>query len=108
MEQKAYVIHRSDNVATALSELSPEIAQTLGAITMQIPIREKIPIGHKVAIKTIEQNSMIIKYGIAIGIATQSIHAGEWVHLHVMRSQYDDRSSHLDPVTGTASDIHYD
>ena len=46
--------------------------------------------------------------GVVIGRATADIPAGSWVHLHVMCSNYDDRSSHLDVVTGAPKDIRYE
>ena len=33
---------------------------------------------------------------------------GAWVHLHVMRSLYDERSSHLDINTGAPKDTKYE
>ena len=36
------------------------------------------------------------------------IPAGSWVHLHVMRSVYDQRSSHLDVRTGAPKDTKYE
>ena len=50
----------------------------------------------------------IIKYAIPIGRATADIPAGSWVHLHVMRSNYDERSSHLDVRTGAPKDTKYE
>ena len=49
----------------------------------------------------------MIKYGICIGLATEYIPAGVWVHLHRMKSRVDDRSSHLDIHTGAPTDITY-
>lgn len=50
----------------------------------------------------------IVKYGVVIGRATADIPAGSWVHLHVMRSVYDQRSSHLDVRTGAPKDTKYE
>ena len=68
---------------------------------------EKIPAGHKVAVCDISQNEMIMKYGIPIGKATADIIKGQWVHLHCMKSNYDERSAHLDVITGAPKDIEY-
>ena len=46
--------------------------------------------------------------GVVIGRATADIPAGSWVHLHVMRSVYDQRSSHLDVRTGAPKDTKYE
>ena len=51
---------------------------------------------------------MIVKYGVVIGRATKPIPAGSWVHLHVMRSNYDERSSHLNVHTGAPEDTRYE
>lgn len=51
---------------------------------------------------------MIVKYGVVIGRATKDIPMGSWVHLHVMRSNYDERSSHLNVNTGAPEDTRYE
>lgn len=45
------------------------------------------PAGHKMAIKPIPAGSPIIKYGFAIGIATQDIAPGEHVHIHNVKPE---------------------
>ena len=50
----------------------------------------------------------IVKYGVPIGTATVNIAAGSWVHLHCMRSNYDERSAHLDLMTGVPVDSEYE
>ena len=109
MEQRAFQIDLRDNVATALTALTPGPAELLGdAQSPQITAVEDVPAGHKIALRDIAQGEDIIKYGVRIGRATCPIPAGSWVHLHVMRSVYDERSSHLDKVTGAPTDTRYD
>ncbi|MDQ7027575.1 MAG: SAF domain-containing protein [Anaerolineae bacterium] len=67
-----------------------------------------IEYGHKVALKAIQADEAIIKYGIAIGHATQDIQVGENVHLHNCASDYDIRSASFDPKTGAAIDTQYE
>ena len=69
---------------------------------------EEIPSGHKIALLGIARGEKIIKYGVPIGCATKDIPAGTWVHLHNMRSLYDERSSHLDIKTGAPKDTKYE
>lgn len=108
-EQTAFQIEASDNVATALSELKPCMVTLRGDISAaQIAAAENIPVGHKLALRAIAEGEKIIKYGVPIGCATRDIGAGEWVHLHCMRSLYDERSSHLDVLTGAPKDIQYE
>ena len=55
-----------------------------------------------------DRDEDILKYGVVIGRATADIPAGSWVHLHVMRSLYDERSGHLDVNTGAPRDTRYE
>ena len=104
----AFVIDPRDNVATALSPLSPGPVPLRGdASAAALELREPIPAGHKAALRDIAAGEDIVKYGVRIGIATKAIPRGSWVHLPVMKSAYDERSSHLDPVTGAPKDTRY-
>ncbi len=110
MEQQiVFQINLRDNVATALTEI------TIGTVALRgdshvevLDVVEPIPRGHKVALHDIASGEEIIKYGIVIGRSTQHILKGTWVHLHCMCSIYDERSSHLDSVTGVPLDTKYE
>ena len=105
----AFVISRQDNVATALEALEPGVITLLGeTAASDFTVSESIPKGHKLALRDIRAGENIIKYGIPIGHATGDIPRGSWVHLHVMQSNYDERSSHLDINTGTPKDMKYE
>ena len=108
-EQSAFQIKPEDNVATALQALEPGPVQLLGDSTA--PFLEavtEVPMGHKIALRDIASGEPIVKYGVVIGRSTKEIKKGSWVHLHVMESIYDERSSHLDAVTGTPKDTKYE
>lgn len=108
-EQKAFQIEHADNVATALTPLAPGPVTLLGdAAAPQVQAVTEVPVGHKIALRNIAAGEEIVKYGVVIGRATQDIPQGSWVHLHCMRSVYDERSSHLDAVTGAPKDIRYE
>ena len=105
----AFVIDRRDNVATALSALEAGAVSLRGdADSREIEAMEPIPAGHKLALRDIPAGADIVKYGVRIGIATADIPRGRWVHLHVMRSAYDERSGHLDVRTGAPRDTRYE
>mgnify|MGYP000736041854 CR=1 FL=1 len=53
----------------------------------EITANEYIKEGHKIARTDIEKGAEIIKYGVHIGVATQFIKKGDWVHEH---NVYDD------------------
>ena len=107
--QTAFQIDKTDNVATALTVLTAGEVRLLGdAASPSMQAVEEIPVGHKIALADIAEGEMIVKYGVVIGRATKDIPAGSWVHLHVMRSNYDERSSHLNVVTGAPEDTRYE
>ena len=107
--QTAFQIDLADNVATALCPLTPGETRLLGdAAQPAVEAVTDVPVGHKIALRDIAQGEMIVKYGVVIGRATQDIPAGSWVHLHVMHSNYDERSSHLDVNTGAPKDTRYE
>lgn len=108
-KQTAFQIALEDNVATALCELAPgEVTLRGDAGTPSVTAAEKIPVGHKLALGPIAEGARIVKYGVPIGCATRAIAPGQWVHLHCMRSLYDERSSHLDVLTGAPQDTKYE
>ena len=106
--QTAFVISPQDNVATALQALQPGEVRLLGEGAKSTVATTEVPKGHKLALRDIAAGENIIKYGIPIGHATADIPAGSWVHLHVMQSNYDERSSHLDVNTGAPRDTRYE
>ena len=107
--QTAFVIDRRDNVATALGALTPGAVRLTGEPAQpEAAVTQDIPDGHKLALRDIAAAEDIIKYGVVIGRATAPIPAGSWVHLHCMCSLVDERSSHLDVVTGAPQDTVYE
>lgn len=107
--QRAFQIEQKDNVATALEELIPGALRLLGDGCMrEAEAVQKISKGHKIALQNIRAGEDVIKYGVRIARASKDIRAGEWVHLHNIRSVYDERSSHLDVMTGAPKDTRYE
>ena len=80
MGRISLTVHPDDNVATLL-DFQLELTTTQDGLALVSPI----PFGHKVARCAIEQGSVVIKYGVAIGTATQHIPAGAHVHVHNCR-----------------------
>ena len=109
-EITAFQIDLQDNVATMLSEAKAgEQVRLIGDChEAGLAAATDIPTGHKIALKDIRAGEDIVKYGVVIGRATADIPKGSWVHLHVMHSIYDERSSHLDVKTGAPKDTKYE
>ena len=68
-------LHADDSVLIARASLPPGLEVTEGITTV-----DRIPAGHKVAIKPIAQGEPIRRYGQIIGFATQPIAPGQHVH----------------------------
>ena len=51
---------------------------------------DKIPAGHKYALRDIKTGEYVIKYGEIIGRATSDIAKDEWVHTHNVKSHLDE------------------
>ncbi len=73
-------IHPNDNVAVALHTIAA------GTEFNGVKANMDIPQGHKMALKAMEANDQVMKYGFSIGHATAAIAAGDWVHTHNMRT----------------------
>lgn len=80
-------INENDNVAVALKDLGQ--GQTLQINGSEVEVKEDIKRGHKVAIKEMDENEHVIKYGYPIGHATKPIHPGEHVHTHNTKTNLD-------------------
>lgn len=86
-EKAAIQIRDIDHVATAITELLPnERVQIRGVHeNHEILVKERIPVGHKIALRDIALNESILKYGEVIGSATMAIPKGHYVHVHNCR-----------------------
>ncbi|MBE6693736.1 MAG: altronate dehydratase [Ruminococcaceae bacterium] len=69
---KTVIINKKDNVGVCLED------------------GERIPRGHKYALRPIACGEYVIKYGEIIGRATKDILEGEWVHTHNVMSHLGD------------------
>jgi altronate hydrolase len=65
-----------DNVVVAVDQF-PAGSQIAGQTA-----RERVPRGHKMAVRPVAVNEPVRKYGQIIGFASQAIAPGEWVHVH--------------------------
>jgi tetrahydromethanopterin S-methyltransferase subunit H len=106
--KRCYQVHPEDNVATLLQDAGPEPVAILGAAReTSVDLLEEIALGHKVSTRFVAKGNLVVKYGVPIGVAIEDIPLGAWVHLHNCSSRVDERSNHLDVVTGVAKDTAY-
>lgn len=103
-----FVVHPADNVATLLNDAPAGPVGVLGRENLaELLLAEPIALGHKAALAPISAGEAIVKFGVSIGSASSDIRAGQWVHLHNCRSNFDARSQTLDLHTGAATDTRY-
>lgn len=81
---RAMQVHPTDNVAVAVEPLEP--GDVLPVRDGAVEVRVAIPAGHKVALKAIAEGAAVTKYGWPIGIASEVISPGDWVHSHNLRT----------------------
>lgn len=84
---RAIVIKPIDNVATATSIIpaGTDVVLKINNKDVNVHVTEDIPFGHKFAIRNINDDEKIIKYGEAIGMASEDIKIGEHVHVHNLK-----------------------
>ena len=76
-------LHPDDGVVIARATLLP------GAIVAEgVGVMERIPAGHKVAVRPIAVGEPVRRYGQIIGFASQPIAPGQ--HVHVQNSEIGD------------------
>ncbi|ARK29553.1 UxaA family hydrolase [Halalkalibacter krulwichiae] len=80
MNSTYILVNKADNVIVTLKDYKK--GETLTFEDNEIVLQEDVAVGHKVAIKGIEQGLDVVKYGFPIGHATEAIQVGQWVHTH--------------------------
>jgi len=80
-------IHPKDDVAVAVRQLAAGERVTVDDAALVVA--EDVPAGHKFALRPIPEGAAVHKYGFPIGIATNAIQAGAWVHSHNLRTQLE-------------------
>ena len=79
-ENSAIHLNEADNIAVARVPLAQGNEVRVDGI--DIGVRDSIPAGHKVALKSIPTGANIIRYGQVIGRARIPIEPGQHVHTH--------------------------
>lgn len=86
MNAKFIVMDTTDNCATALEDI--EQGEEVIYNGRKFIINQPIPLGHKFALIDIKKDNHVKKYGQRIGIATEDIKLGDWIHTHNIISYY--------------------
>jgi len=81
--------HEGDVVAVAVRDLVPGLVRGAYLDTdaeIEVRLRHEVPLGHKLALADVAAGAEVIEYRLPIGIASQDITTGDYVHTHNVRS----------------------
>lgn len=85
-----FLVHNEDDdVGVAVQDVEPGAARVTymdSERTIDIEVREAVPLGHKVALGDLAAGADVIEYSVRIGITRRPIRKGEHVHVHNIRS----------------------
>lgn len=86
----AVQIDEKDNVATVTSDVGSgeavKIISPKGAVILRVNAADAIRFGHKISLANLKRGDRVTKYGEIIGIASENIKVGAWVHTHNLES----------------------
>ena len=82
--------NKADQVGVAVTDVNK--GETVEGWTMEddststVTARQDIPLGHKIALSSRKKGEEVIKYGVSIGIASESFEVGDHVHTHNLKT----------------------
>jgi hypothetical protein len=86
MTAKLILLHEADNVLVSIAPIAAGDRLTIDG--RELVARQDVAVGHKVARHALIPGDKVLKYGAPIGSMTSAAEAGEWVHMHNMKSDY--------------------
>ena len=100
---RAVLLAPNDNVAAVIAAVDAAVPVVVklnssDETVLTVCSRQKIPFGHKIAIKDLAKGSPIVRYDYPIGVATADIKLGDHVHSHNMRSALSPASAEKAPA----------
>lgn len=99
--QKAIRIQPKDNVAVTLQALHANEELYIGQEF--ITLLDDVPAGHKFALKDMDVDTEVIKYGYPIGRTRKTVRRGEWVHTHNLKTGLGEMLEyHYNPIVSAS------
>jgi altronate dehydratase len=86
MDRRLLLLSDEDTVCVAVSAI--EAGERILFQGRQIEVVNRVPMGHKIAVRPVAAGEKVIKYASPIGSATRGIAVGEHVHTHNLKSDY--------------------
>jgi (2R)-sulfolactate sulfo-lyase subunit alpha len=90
VNKKFWVHAKQDFVGVAVEDISA--GEKVTGVYMDtgkditVKSRERVPLGHKIALKDIDSGEKVLEYNTVIGAATKGIRAGDHVHTHNLKT----------------------
>ena len=85
-DDRVLVLATGDNVAVAKSDI--DSGTTLTVMGQTVTLKARVEVGHKFAFRKVAKGEKLVKYGAPIGVATQDIAPGDYMHIHNVTSDY--------------------
>ena len=85
-DPRVMVLAPGDNVAIAKADIAA--GTTLKVMGQSVTLKTRVEVGHKFAFKKVAKGEKLVKYGAPIGVATQDIAPGDYMHIHNVTSDY--------------------
>jgi len=93
-------INENDNVAITVNAIPA------GTIIMDdILANQDIPQGHKIALCNIGEGEPIIRYGVTLGYALNSINKGDWINEHMLKLPIPPALDEMEFATNLVTDL---
>jgi (2R)-sulfolactate sulfo-lyase subunit alpha len=86
-----FLIHNKDDDVGVVTEDIGRGEEVTGVYmdteeTITLSARGDIPLGHKIAVNDIPTGGEVTEYRVTIGLAREAVAAGDYVHVHNIRS----------------------
>ena len=89
--RQSFLVHAPDDVVgVAVQDIEPGPAvqgRVQNGEAFEMAVTERVPLGHKVALRDIPAGEPVVKYGVVIGRATRDITKGDHVHVHNLKGE---------------------
>ena len=85
------LLHPADNVVVCCRTV--HAGETVRIRGVNVVVAANVELGHKLASTALRAGEKVVKYGMPIGSMTSPVAAGQWVHVHNMKSDYIDAHS---------------
>jgi (2R)-sulfolactate sulfo-lyase subunit alpha len=88
-----FIVHdKADNVGVVVVEDVQAAKKLSGWImetdeTISLPALDVVPLGHKIALRDLQKEATVLKYGHDVGRIVADIEAGRHVHTHNLKTK---------------------